>query len=289
MESLAGLKVLHPEIEGFSVTAGNSSGINDAAAVVALASPDTQQNVLASVLSWTQVGLDPTRTGSGPITAIPKALALAGRKLEDVALFEINEAFAAQAVACARGLGLDEEIVNVYGSGISLGHPIAATGARMVTSAIYELRRRGGGIGVLSMCAGGGLFRVDGDRAVLLGSRRRSTGVVKFPAERPELFDGSPDTQADIEPLELSTEGTLYTFTTQEFPPPLPYKGNRDPKTFLPYIVGFVELEEGLLVESLIIDATAGDLRIGQPMVSATTTLETEAGESFLTFAFRPA
>jgi acetyl-CoA C-acetyltransferase len=157
MESLAGLKVLHPEIEGFSVTAGNSSGINDAAAVVALASPDTQQNVLASVLSWTQVGVDPTRTGSGPIKAIPKALALAGRKLEDVALFEINEAFAAQAVACARELGLDEEIVNVYGSGISLGHPIAATGARMVTSAIYELRRRGGGIGVLSMCAGGGM------------------------------------------------------------------------------------------------------------------------------------
>jgi acetyl-CoA acyltransferase len=99
----------------------------------------------------------PNRTGSGPITAIPKALELAGRKLEDVALFEINEAFAAQAVACARELGLDEDIVNVYGSGISLGHPIAATGARMVTSAIYELRRRGGGIGVLSMCAGGGM------------------------------------------------------------------------------------------------------------------------------------
>jgi len=134
-----------------------------------------------------------------------------------------------------------------------------------------------------------GLFRVDGERAVLFGSRRRSTGVVKFPAERPELFDGSPDTQADIEPLELSTEGTLYTFTTQEFPPPLPYKGNRDPKTFLPYIVGFVELEDGLLVESLIIGAAAADLRIGQPMVSATTTLETEARESFLTFAFRPA
>lgn len=157
METLAGLKVLHPEIDGFTVTAGNSSGINDAAAVVALASPDTQQNVLASVLSWTQVGLEPNRTGSGPIKAIPKALDLAGLKLEDVALFEINEAFAAQAVACARELGLDEEIVNVYGSGISLGHPIAATGARMVTSAIYELRRRGGGIGVLSMCAGGGM------------------------------------------------------------------------------------------------------------------------------------
>ncbi len=157
LESLAGLKVLHPEIEGFSVTAGNSSGINDAAAVVALASPDTQQPVLADVLSWAQVGLDPTRTGSGPIKAIPKALELAGRKLGDVALFVINEAFAAQAVACARELGLDEEIVNVYGSGISLGHPIAATGARMVTSAIYELRRRGGGLGVLSMCAGGGM------------------------------------------------------------------------------------------------------------------------------------
>lgn len=134
-----------------------------------------------------------------------------------------------------------------------------------------------------------GLFRVDGERAVLLGSRRRSSGVVKFPAERPELFDASPDTQADIEPLELSTEGTLYTFTTQEFAPPLPYKGHRDPEKFRPYIVGFVALEDGLLVESLIIDAAAGDLQIGQRMVSATTTLETEAGESLLTFAFRPA
>jgi uncharacterized OB-fold protein len=134
-----------------------------------------------------------------------------------------------------------------------------------------------------------GLFRVEGERAVLLGSRRRSTGVVKFPAERPELFDASPETQADIEPLELSTEGTLYTFTTQEFAPPLPYKGSRDPKKFKPYVVGFVELAEGLLVESLIIDAAAGDLRIGEPLVSATTTLETEAGDTLLTFAFRPA
>ena len=157
METLAGLKVLHPEIEGFSVTAGNSSGTNDAAAVVALASPQTQENVLANILSWSQVGIPAKRTGSGPIYAIPKALELAGLKISDVALFEINEAFAAQAVACTRQLGLDEEIVNVYGSGISLGHPIAATGARMVTSAIHELRRRGGGIGVLSMCAGGGM------------------------------------------------------------------------------------------------------------------------------------
>ena len=157
LETLAGLKVLHPEIDGFTVTAGNSSGVNDAAAAVALTTPDASREVLAHVLSCSAVGVAPNRTGSGPITAIPKALELAGRKLQDVALFEINEAFAAQAVACARELGLDEEIVNVYGSGISLGHPIAATGARMVTSAIYELRRRGGGLGVLSMCAGGGM------------------------------------------------------------------------------------------------------------------------------------
>ena len=157
LETLAGLKVLHPEIDGFTVTAGNSSGVNDAAAVVALAAPDTAEDVLAHILSWSVVGVPPNRTGSGPITAIPKALDLAGLTLRDVALFEINEAFAAQVVACTRELGLDEEIVNVYGSGISLGHPIAATGARMVTSAIYELRRRGGGIGVLSMCAGGGM------------------------------------------------------------------------------------------------------------------------------------
>ncbi|OBH14994.1 acetyl-CoA acetyltransferase [Mycobacterium sp. E342] len=157
LEALSGLKVLHPEIEGFTVTAGNSSGLNDAAAMVALARPDTDKDVLANVLAWTSVGVPPNRTGSGPISAIPKALELAGRKLGDVALFEINEAFAAQAVACTRELGLDEDIVNVYGSGISLGHPIAATGARMLTSVIYELRRRGGGIGVMSMCAGGGM------------------------------------------------------------------------------------------------------------------------------------
>lgn len=157
MEILSGLRVLHPEIPGFTVTAGNSSGMNDAAAVVALARPGSHPAAMADVLSWAQVGLAPNRTGSGPIAAIPKALDLAGLKLSDVALFEINEAFAAQAVACSRALGLDEEYVNVYGSGISLGHPIAATGARMVTSAVYELQRRGGGIGVVSMCAGGGM------------------------------------------------------------------------------------------------------------------------------------
>jgi acetyl-CoA acyltransferase len=157
IETLGALKVLHPEIDGFTVTAGNSSGLNDGAAVVALTAPGISSEPLASILSWSSVGVAPSQTGSGPIIAIPKALELAGRTLDDVALFEVNEAFAAQAIACSRELGLDEEIVNVYGSGISLGHPIAATGARMLTSAIYELRRRGGGIGVLSMCAGGGM------------------------------------------------------------------------------------------------------------------------------------
>ncbi|CNH51400.1 putative nucleic-acid-binding protein containing a Zn-ribbon [Mycobacterium tuberculosis] len=134
-----------------------------------------------------------------------------------------------------------------------------------------------------------GLFRVDGGRAVLFASRRRSTGAVKFPAERPELFDGDSEIQHDIEPIELSTEGTLYTYTTQEFPPPLPYKGNRDPKVFQPYVVGFVELAEGVLVEALIVDAIPAELRMGQPLVSTTTTLETADGRSLETFAFRPA
>lgn len=87
----------------------------------------------------------------------------------------------------------------------------------------------------------------------------------------------------------MSSEGTLYTYTTQEFPPPLPYKGNRDPKVFQPYVVGFVELAEGVLVETLIVGATPAELRIGQPLVSTTTTLETADGQSLLTFAFRPA
>jgi uncharacterized protein len=131
------------------------------------------------------------------------------------------------------------------------------------------------------------LFRVDNGHAVLLASRRRSTGVVKFPAERPELFDANPDVQEDIEPIELPTEGTLFTYTTQEFAPPLPYKGHRSPDKFRPYVVGFVELGD-VLVESLIVGAAASDLRIGQRMVSTTTTFETETGESLLTYAFRP-
>ena len=161
MERLAALKPLHPEIEGFSITAGNSSGINDGAAALVVAADDVarrrQLPVLATVRSWASVGVDPAETGLAPVTAIPKALALAGVGIDDVALWEINEAFASMCVATTRILGIDPALVNPSGSGCSLGHPIAATGARMLTTLAYELRRRGGGIGVAAMCAGGGM------------------------------------------------------------------------------------------------------------------------------------
>jgi acetyl-CoA C-acetyltransferase len=161
MERLAGLKPLHPEIEGFSITAGNASGINDAASVVVLTSDafaaERGLTPLATVRSWASVGVDPYETGMAPTIAIPKALSRAGLTLADVDLWEINEAFASVPVAACKVLDLDPETVNISGSGCSLGHPIAATGARMVTTLINDLARRGGGIGVASMCAGGGM------------------------------------------------------------------------------------------------------------------------------------
>jgi len=131
------------------------------------------------------------------------------------------------------------------------------------------------------------LFRVEAGRAVLFASRRRSTGVVKFPAEKATLF--SNDIATDIESIELSTEGTLYTFTTQQFPPPLPFRGRRSPDTFAPYVVGFVELTEGVIVESLIVDAVLSDLHIGQQLISTSTAIETADGATLITFAFKPA
>jgi acetyl-CoA C-acetyltransferase len=161
MEKLATLKVLHPEIEGFSITAGNSSGLNDGAAAMVLAdSSYVEANGLkpmAIVKSWASAGVAPGETGLGPTIAIPKALKRAGLEVSDVDLFEINEAFASMCVASTRILGIPHEITNVSGSGCSIGHPIAATGARMIVTLVHELRRRGGGIGVASMCAGGGM------------------------------------------------------------------------------------------------------------------------------------
>jgi acetyl-CoA C-acetyltransferase len=160
-EALAGLKVLHPEIPDAVVTAGNSAGINDAAAALVVGSSDFAAShgltPLARIRGWASVGVDVEHTGMAPVTAIPQALKRSGLTLDDVDLFEINEAFATMAVACTRDLGLDESTVNVNGSGISLGHPIAATGARVVVSLIHELARRDSRFGVVAMCAGGGM------------------------------------------------------------------------------------------------------------------------------------
>jgi acetyl-CoA acyltransferase len=157
LEKLASLKPLHPEIEGFSITAGNACGANDGAAALVVASDRLGLPALATVRSWASVGVDPAETGLAPVRAIPKALRRAGLKAADVDLFEINEAFAAMCVATVRLLGLDPDRVNVNGSGCSLGHPVAATGARMLVTLVHELRRRGGGLGVAAMCAGGGM------------------------------------------------------------------------------------------------------------------------------------
>jgi acetyl-CoA acyltransferase len=161
LETLAALRPLHPEIPGFSITAGNSSGLNDAACAMVVCDAGYAKanglEPLAVIRSWASVGVPPAETGLGPSVAVPKALERAGLTTKDVALVEINEAFASMAVACSRILGFSHDIVNVSGSGCSLGHPVAATGARMLTTLTYELRRRGGGIGVATMCAGGGM------------------------------------------------------------------------------------------------------------------------------------
>ena len=112
---------------------------------------------LAIVRAWASAGVAPERTGLAPTVAIPKALARAGLQIHDIDLWELNEAFASMCVGTCKVLGIDDERVNVLGSGCSLGHPIAMTGARMVMTLVHELRRRGGGTGVAAMCAGGGM------------------------------------------------------------------------------------------------------------------------------------
>ena len=112
---------------------------------------------LAIVRGWASAGVAPERTGLAPTVAIPKALERVGLGIDDIDLWEINEAFASMCVATCTVLGIDDERVNVLGSGCSLGHPIAMTGARMIITLVHELRRRGGGTGVAAMCAGGGM------------------------------------------------------------------------------------------------------------------------------------
>jgi acetyl-CoA C-acetyltransferase len=161
VEKLASLKVLHPEIEGFSITAGNASGINDAAAALTVVSDDLARaeglEPIATVRAWASSAVDPQRTGMAALDAITKVLRRADRAVSEIAVWEINEAFASVPLAACKLLGIDDEKVNLHGSGCSLGHPIAASGARMLTTLINDLRRRGGGLGIAAMCAGGGM------------------------------------------------------------------------------------------------------------------------------------
>jgi acetyl-CoA C-acetyltransferase len=161
IEKLAALPALHPELYAPTVTAGNASGLNDGAAAIVMMNADFAAShglrPLARVRSWASVGVAPARTGMAPIEAIPKALQRSGLTVADVDLFEVNEAFCSVAVATTSTLGLDPERVNVNGSGCGLGHPIACTGTRMIVTMIGELERRDATIGVVSMCAGGGM------------------------------------------------------------------------------------------------------------------------------------
>jgi acetyl-CoA C-acetyltransferase len=144
-----------------SVTAGNASGINDGAAAVVVATAERAAKLgrkpLARILSFASTGVDPAIMGMGPVPAVTRALERAKLKASDIDLFELNEAFAVQAVAVVKELGLSADKVNTRGGAISLGHPIGASGARVLTTLIYALRARGGGKGVASLCIGGGM------------------------------------------------------------------------------------------------------------------------------------
>jgi len=159
LEKLAALPVLSGP--GGTVTAGNSSGIADGGAALVLVSRAYAEahgiEPLATVRSWNSCGVEPARTGLAPTICVPRALNRAGLSESDLDLVEINEAFASMAVACSRKLGFPHDIVNVNGGGVGLGHPIACSGARILVTLVHELRRRGGGIGVGTLCAGGGM------------------------------------------------------------------------------------------------------------------------------------
>lgn len=160
--SLEALSRLSPSFKlGGSVTAGNTSQMSDGAAAVVVMSRERAEKLnlkpLATFRSFALAGVEPELMGVGPVQAIPRALAIAGISLQDVDLFEINEAFASQCLHIIRELNLDAEKVNVNGGAIALGHPLGCTGTKLSISLIQELRRRGGGTGVVSMCIGGGM------------------------------------------------------------------------------------------------------------------------------------
>jgi acetyl-CoA C-acetyltransferase len=159
VEKLAALKPAFAK-EG-SVTAGNASGINDGASAVVVTTAERAKELgakpLGRVVSYATVGVDPKIMGMGPVPAVRKALERAKLDASQVALFELNEAFAVQAVAVTRELGLDPARVNVNGGAVALGHPIGASGARILTTLLYALQARGGGYGVAALCIGGGM------------------------------------------------------------------------------------------------------------------------------------
>ena len=146
---------------GGSVTAGNASPYSDGAAAVVLMNADAASRLgirpLARVVSFAVAGVEPDVMGVGPIKAVPKALAKAGLTMAQIALIEFNEAFASQALAVARDLSMPMDRVNVNGGAIALGHPLGATGTKLTTQLVYELGRRGGGFGLVTMCIGGGM------------------------------------------------------------------------------------------------------------------------------------
>jgi acetyl-CoA C-acetyltransferase len=158
-EAMAGLRPAFNK-EG-SVTAANASGLNDGAAALVLMSADEAKKrglkPLARIASWANAGVDPEIMGTGPIPASRKALERAGWKISDLDLVESNEAFAAQSLCVVRELGLDPEKVNVNGGAIAIGHPIGASGARILTTLVHEMKRQGASKGLATLCVGGGM------------------------------------------------------------------------------------------------------------------------------------
>jgi acetyl-CoA C-acetyltransferase len=159
MEDLSGLKPAFRK--GGTVTAGNASGLNDGAAAVVVTSRARAKELgaapMAKIVGNGVAGVDPRYMGYGPVPSTEKVLKRTGIALSDIQLAEVNEAFASQYLACEKGLGLNREITNVNGSGIGLGHPVGATGCRIIVSLIYEMKRRGVSLGLASLCVGGGM------------------------------------------------------------------------------------------------------------------------------------
>ncbi|MCX8479918.1 MAG: acetyl-CoA C-acyltransferase [Chitinophagales bacterium] len=158
LATLAGLKPAFKKVG--TVTAGNSSGVNDGAAALLIGTDKIKEKYnlkpMARIVAVAAAGVDPAVMGVGPVPAVRKVLERAGLKVEDIDLFELNEAFASQSIACMRELGLDASKVNVNGGAIALGHPLGCSGARISTTLLHEMKRRGSKYGIATMCVGVG-------------------------------------------------------------------------------------------------------------------------------------